>query len=681
MAAKDVEAGRAHVLIRLRDQVSGGLKKAERNLASFGRSFATAGAALATAGVAGLAFPLKLAADMEVLQVNFEVMLGSADAAKKMLAELSDFAKKTPFGMADLSRNAKLLLDYKLDAQKVLPTLNALGNAAAGDAEKLNRLTLAFGQVTAKTKLMGGETMQMTEAGLNPLQIIAEATGRKIPELTDAMSKGSLSADLLASSLQYVYGPTGRLGSQMEKASGTTLGLVSTLMNAVSFGFKPIGDAALTVLKPLVKFGIAATDAFAAFMDANKGLAKAVAYTLIGMVAVGGVLTAIGLAAMALSGIVNALGFAVGLAASAFSLLFSPIGLALLGLISLGIAAFQFRDQLYAALVSVATYFQPLTDALGRIWTIFRETFDGVVTALMSGKLSEAAGVAWLGLVAAAWQGVADLAGAMSAGIDMLGAIIPAVTTVRGYISDAFASIGQAILAGRWDLAAAIAMTKVQIAVETGMNVLRGFWTGFTTVLGDIWDTLVFGIRSSWRDAVTNIAKGFITIAEQFGFSMDGVRGELDRMAAEDQAADDKSKADRKAQRYGAGADAIAKGTAREKELRAHLAELEQKAQTALADAGSPDLQGLADNARKALDRAMEQVQQGGKPDEIVPKLRQQALSASDQVGKISSAGTFSASAAAQALGVDTGPARETANNTKKMLQLMQDHRPRPIFE
>jgi tape measure domain-containing protein len=683
MAAKDIEAGRAHVLIRLRDQVSGSLKKVERNFSAFGRSFATAGAALTAAGAGALAFPLMLAANMETLEVNFEVMLGSAEAAKKMLADLSDFAKKTPFGLADLSRNAELLLNYKLDAEKVLPTLNALGNAAAGDSEKLNRLALAFGQATAKTKLMGGEAMQMTEAGLNPLQIIAEATGRTIPELTDAMSKGAISADLLASSLEYVYGPAGRLGSQMEKASGTTLGLVSTLMDAVSFGFKPIGDAAIAVLKPLVKFSIGAADAFSAFMTANTGLAKAISYVLIGMVAVGSILTVVGLAVMAMGSLFGTAAFIISAVSSAIATLFSPLGLALLGLTALAMAAYHFRDAIYTALVAAADYFRPLTDAIGRVWSVFRETFDGIVLALQSGLLAQAAGIAWLGFVAAAWQGVAELGGAMEMALDMITAILPGVDSFSRYVTDAFGAIGQAILAGRWDLGVAIAMAKIKLAVHSGLSAVSLAWSSFTIGLATVWEDIVLSIKSTWRTAVTEIAKSFIWVAERFGFAMDGVREELDRMRTSDQRADEKAKSGRDAARYAEAQKMIERNKARGDELRGDVSSLEQQSNEAFAAAGAPTIEDIAGDARDELRKQIEKLKQ--EIEDLKKKtadspLANQASSASNLLTKISSAGTFSAAGAAQALGVDTTAANQTAANTKKMVQLMQQQKAQPLF-
>ncbi len=207
MSARDVEAGRAHVIIALRDKVSGALKHVERSVSGFGRSFASLGAAVSAGSGAALAFPLKLAADMERTGIGFEVMLGSAEASKQMLKDLAAFARSTPFTLDDASKNAQMLLAYGVSANNVIPSLKALGDVSLGDQEKFNRLTLAFGQTMAKGRLMGQEVLQMTEAGFNPLQEISRTTGISVAALSKKMEAGEISAQMLAGAFASATGP------------------------------------------------------------------------------------------------------------------------------------------------------------------------------------------------------------------------------------------------------------------------------------------------------------------------------------------------------------------------------------------------------------------------------------------------------------------------------------------
>jgi tape measure domain-containing protein len=158
---------------------------------------ATAGALLAaaTAGVGIGGWGLKLAADAEMSQVAFETMLGSAEKAKKMLADLKEFGAKTPFEFPQLRDNAKLLLNFGISADQIMPTLQMLGDVAGGDGEKLNGLTLAFAQMSSAGRLMGQDLLQMINAGFNPLQEISRTTGESMADLKKRMEAGGITVE------------------------------------------------------------------------------------------------------------------------------------------------------------------------------------------------------------------------------------------------------------------------------------------------------------------------------------------------------------------------------------------------------------------------------------------------------------------------------------------------------
>ncbi len=360
--------------------------------------------------------------------------------------------------------------------------------------------------------------------------------------------------------------------------------MMSTLMDAVAFGLRPIGDAAIAVLKPVVSFATNVADAFGAFAERNQWLTKVIAATLIGLFALGAVLVGIGMAAMALGTVVGGLATAWGMAVAVLMAVFSPMG-ALIG--ALVLAVVTFRSQIASAFGAAASYFAPLISSLANVWAIFQQTFGGIIAVLMRGDLEAAAGIAWLGFMAATWSAVADFGTAMLAALAMLGAWIPGVDSVVAYLGESFAGVGQAILAGRWDVAGAILMAKLRLVITEGWNSILSVWTGFGVVLGNVWDSIVFGIRATWRSAVTEIAKWLVWVAEKAGFSMEGVQEELDRMRKSDQAADDRSKTTREQSRYKAGGDAIAAGEARAKQIRDEIAGLENEASGAYAAAGA----------------------------------------------------------------------------------------------
>jgi len=85
----------------------------------------------------------------KMIPKNVELVLDanqgySLDEAKKMIKELKEYGTQTPLEFTGLRENAKLLLNFGVEAENVLPYLKMLGDISGGNAEKLNSLTLAF---------------------------------------------------------------------------------------------------------------------------------------------------------------------------------------------------------------------------------------------------------------------------------------------------------------------------------------------------------------------------------------------------------------------------------------------------------------------------------------------------------------------------------------------------------
>jgi tape measure domain-containing protein len=132
------------------------------------------------AAVSGLGVAMmNVAGNFEQNRISFEVMLGSAEKGRKALADLSNFAVKTPFELPQLLQASKSLLAYGIEAENLIPTLRNLGDIASGvGMDKLPNLILAFGQVKAATRLTGMELRQFTEAGVPMLQLLVDQANK-----------------------------------------------------------------------------------------------------------------------------------------------------------------------------------------------------------------------------------------------------------------------------------------------------------------------------------------------------------------------------------------------------------------------------------------------------------------------------------------------------------------------
>jgi tape measure domain-containing protein len=524
MAAKDIEAGRAHVLIAIRDRMSQGLKTAEAKLQAFGKSVAL-GAGVITGGIgAAIAWPIKLAANMEQTKTSFTVFLGSAELAAQKLKEIEDMAAETPFTFDELKDGAQLLLQFGVKADALMPTLKNLGDVSAGDAEKFGRLSLAFGQVMAKGRLMGQEVNQMVNAGFNPLEELSRTTGKTMGMLSDEMEAGMISSRDLAAAFATATGPGGRFNGMMAKQSQTLTGLYSTLKDNAAFAARAFGDAMMPVLKTVTRIGITFSKFIRDFIEKNQALVAMVGKVALVILAIAGVATGAGAAILAASFVVGLMASAFSTAAAAIGVLFSPLGvfIALLAVVVGNII--YFRQEIGNALSGVIAYFQPVIDSLGQLYTIFMDAFGGIVAALQAGELEQAATIAWDGFAALAWSAIADALGAFNQLLSFLDGFLPGISQM---FEQTFSGIGQALIAGNWALAAEIAMQKMALALVQGWNGIKATWDMTMYGLASIWDTVVTGMQSAFRTVTYAIGQGFFFIAEQAYNALRGIESML----------------------------------------------------------------------------------------------------------------------------------------------------------
>jgi len=202
------------------------------------------------AGAAGF-FAVKTASDFEQSRIAFDTMLGSSEAARKMMQNLSDFAIKTPFTLPEVVTGAKQLLAYGISAENILPDLKALGDISAGvGRDKLPFLTLAFGQVATKGKLAGQEIRQFTEAGVPLVAELAKTLGKTKEEITKMSEEGQISFEDVRKALQGMTGEGGRFFNLMEKQSHTFGGVMSNIQDQIGrvtrsvLGISESGDIA-----------------------------------------------------------------------------------------------------------------------------------------------------------------------------------------------------------------------------------------------------------------------------------------------------------------------------------------------------------------------------------------------------------------------------------------------------
>lgn len=195
-----------------------------------GMEFLTNPYTLISAGVGAVT---ALGAQAEQTSVAFTTLVGSEEKAAGILKEINDFAAKTPYGNLDLIDNAKTMLNFGVQADKVNGYLRQLGDIAAGDKNKLGSLSLVFGQVASAGKMSGQDLLQFINAGFNPLKELEKMTGKTYAELQDMMSKGQIGFDAVAAAINHATSAGGAFAGMSDKLSQTISGKFSTLVGNV----------------------------------------------------------------------------------------------------------------------------------------------------------------------------------------------------------------------------------------------------------------------------------------------------------------------------------------------------------------------------------------------------------------------------------------------------------------
>ena len=197
----------------------------------------------------GMAFSMKqvitevatVRGEFQKLEVAFNVMLGSADKADNLMAQLIHTAATTPYGLEGVAQGAKQLLAYGIEAEKVNETLIRLGDIAAGLSMPLNELVYLYGTTMAQGRLYTQDLNQFTGRGIPMIQELAKVFGVAESKVKDLVEAGKVGFPEVQKVIENLTGEGSKFGGLMEEQSKTILGQISNIEDAISTMFNDLG--------------------------------------------------------------------------------------------------------------------------------------------------------------------------------------------------------------------------------------------------------------------------------------------------------------------------------------------------------------------------------------------------------------------------------------------------------
>lgn len=193
--------------------------------------------------------------ELEQTNVKFEVLLGSAERAKQMLGDLTNYAQATPYDLDGLQKSAEVMLGFGIAHEKIMPNVKMLGDVAMGNKERLSGISLAYSQIMATGRLMGQDLLQLINHGFNPLQIISEQTGLSLGELKKQMEDGAISAEMVEEAFRLATSEGGRYYQMTEKMGETAGGKWTQMMGTFEEVLKKIGLRFAEWISPIFDIG------------------------------------------------------------------------------------------------------------------------------------------------------------------------------------------------------------------------------------------------------------------------------------------------------------------------------------------------------------------------------------------------------------------------------------------
>lgn len=164
-------------------------------------------------------------AQLETATLQFETLLGSADAAKKHIQDLYEFAAKTPFETQPILNASKALLTFGGQALDTMENLKRVGDAAAVTGQSIDEVAFWFGR--AYSAIMAGKPFGEAAARLQEMGILTADTRARLEALREA---GASSAEIWAA----LTSSFDRFNGAMEKQANTMDGLISTIKDNIN---------------------------------------------------------------------------------------------------------------------------------------------------------------------------------------------------------------------------------------------------------------------------------------------------------------------------------------------------------------------------------------------------------------------------------------------------------------
>ena len=161
--------------------------------------------------------------ELESALVTFKALAGEIKGAR-IFEQIKEFAFTTPVTLNAATKAMQTMLSFGVDQERAVDILKRLGDIAAGDSDRIQRLALAYSQATQAGRLMGQDTLQFINSGFNPLYYISLRTGKSMMELRKEMQAAKIPIEQVTQAIVDATSEGGQFNGMLDKQKETMKG-------------------------------------------------------------------------------------------------------------------------------------------------------------------------------------------------------------------------------------------------------------------------------------------------------------------------------------------------------------------------------------------------------------------------------------------------------------------------
>ena len=281
-----VEASNWTIVSKSLDNISKKMKTVGDTVSDLGTKFL---GLTATIG-AGITYGIKYNAQLEKYEKALTTLTGNAEEAQKIMQQIQEDAKTTPFDVAGLTQANQLLISTGLDAEESRKVILALGNAVSatgGGNDELSRMAVNLQQIKNTGKAAAIDIKQFAYAGIDIYGLLADYLG-----ISKEKAAGmTVTWEDLSGALIHASQEGGKYFGAMEEQSKTFNGALSNAIDSFNQSLGSLTESLMPIATQIIQKLTEWMDKFNALDQTTKNTIL----TIVGLVAaIGPVLIILG---------------------------------------------------------------------------------------------------------------------------------------------------------------------------------------------------------------------------------------------------------------------------------------------------------------------------------------------------------------------------------------------------